>query len=459
MHGQWQPSSTVQIQPVEPTANGGELSGSDTWHWSNNQGVTVDLDLVPWRPARRTTGDSWGDVALLVLMLTLMVGVGQLNYLLRQLGAAIPTAETAYEPTPELIARLLKRDLEGHEAGRPQRAERPEAQRQAPSFYLPAGHHGDLERAGGGSNLGDEVVRSPAQDASTPDTPALATKRKTDDDVEVQPTAKPLTPDGPPEPQALDVDVALATPEESPSLAEPIERFIGWGFRDWFEVQDSREAQEEQIARILESTRVRLKINPDDPYAIQTTAYYAYLSENHELGSALHERFIELYPEDPSGYNNLALTHKRRGEYTKEEALYRRALALDPLDHHVINNLAVNLAHQGRFDEALRLMATLEELTPGDPYAELHRAKIFAAMGKKRLVYRSLKKALAHVDKLDTLHHIEFRQDIRLDPAFDKYRSKWGFKRLLRKEYGDDADALIGRDSKRWWQRKEVADG
>jgi tetratricopeptide (TPR) repeat protein len=127
------------------------------------------------------------------------------------------------------------------------------------------------------------------------------------------------------------------------------------------------------------------------------------------------------------------LTYKRQGEYTQEEALYREALKIDPMDDHVLNNLAVNLAHQGRGEEALRIMDELEKLTPDDPYADLHRAKIFATMGKRDKAYKYLKKALEGTALLDTLHHIEFRQDIRIDPAFRTMRHEEKFQELLRR--------------------------
>ncbi len=456
----WSSGGAVEIQAHEPTAETGRIETGERWGWSSG-GVSVDLDLVPRKPAQRTSKEAWGDVALLVLMLTLMAGVGQVNYLLRQLTGVMPTHETAYEPTPELIARLLQRDYQGEEGGRLLRADRPDAQRTAPSFYLPAGHEGSWQTAGGGSNVGDEVIRGQDQDDEVPLAEALRPKpRKEARDV-VETEVRDLVEDPDAMPvgarPVVKVEVKLEEEVEVP-LAKPIERFIGWGFRDWFDVADGRKEQNQRIARILERTRVRLKINPNDPHAIQTAAYYAYLSENHELVEALNDRFIDLYPEDPSGYNNLALTYKRTGEYEREEALYRKALVIDPMDTHVMNNLAVNLAHQGRYDEALRLMAALEEMTPGDPYADLHRAKIFAAMGKKGQSFKHLRKALAHVEDLDTLHHIEFRQDIRLDPAFDTLRAKPRFRRILEREYGAEAEPLIGTAQNRG-KRREVRDG
>ena len=121
----------------------------------------------------------------------------------------------------------------------------------------------------------------------------------------------------------------------------------------------------------------------------------------------------------------------------------RQALELSPLDDHVLNNLAVCLAHQGRFDEALEIMEQLEILTPNDAYADLHRAKIYSAMGRKERAYKFLKLALDGSRGLDTMHHIEFRQDIRLDPAFDALRGEARWSKLLEAAYGSGAEELI----------------
>ena len=88
-------------------------------------------------------------------------------------------------------------------------------------------------------------------------------------------------------------------------------------------------------------------------------------------------------------------------------------------------------------------MEQLEELDPGDPYADLHRAKVFANMGKRERALRHLRRALEGAESLDTMHHIEFRQDIRIDPAFDHLRTDRRFVRLLRRHYGEDAEYLV----------------
>jgi hypothetical protein len=53
--------------------------------------------------------------------------------------------------------------------------------------------------------------------------------------------------------------------------------------------------------------------------------------------------------------------------------------------------------------------------------------------------------------KLDTLHNIEFRQDIRLDPSFAKMRGEERFKKLLNRYYGDRPEG--------WWRKKPPGGG
>ena len=62
---------------------------------------------------------------------------------------------------------------------------------------------------------------------------------------------------------------------------------------------------------------------------------------------------------------------------------------------------------------------------------------------KEEKAYRLLRRALDGVAALDTLHHIEFRQDIRIDPAFATMRKQRRFEHLLRRYYGDDAEFLV----------------
>jgi len=251
----------------------------------------------------------------------------------------------------------------------------------------------------------------------------------------------PVDTTAPPGPLSLDgADDQVEVASESEGRREEQQ---GWGLRDWLDA--AAKVDREVIAEAERIARRRVTIDPDSPSALGALAYYQYLSEAYDEAEKTFDRFIEKEPEDPGGYNNKALVYKRRGEYVREEGLYRVALALDRGDVVAMNNLAVCLAHQGRFAEALALMKELETLDPDNPYADLHRAKIHAAMGSDEVALSYVARALSRMEDLDVMHHIEFRQDIRLDPVFSRMRGDGRFLALLLQYYGDDIPIPVPR--------------
>ena len=437
----------ITVMPLDGRSLSVRLGDGERWRWRGEEGVEVEVAAVPRRHAPRFGGEVAGDLSLLVLVLALTVGVAQATLLMEMFfPAAVAAAVTVEEPTPELLARLLREDLDGEESGVIEQTERPSFKRGLKGVFMPAGQEdGSLSRHGGGASIGDVVER---RDVPEPEKDPAPIKRElVTPSLEISDAASVR------EDAGMDAEVMSSAAEEAELVEQaldldprrPIERFVVWGFRDWFDVADARPETEARWRRHLDIARTRLAINPDDPAALNVVGYYAYLAENIELARETYERFSELHPDDPAGFNNLALTYKRTKQYAEEEALYRRALELDPADPNVLNNLAVNLSHQGRHEEALAIMELLEELSPVDPYADLHRAKIYAAIGRRERALRYLRKALDGVRELDTMHHIEFRQDIRIDPAFVQLRRDRRFARLLRRHYGDEAEGLVER--------------
>jgi len=409
--------------PVAPTAR------------LEHRGFDVEVGLVPrFRLPRFRWGQ--GDVALPVLMLASALFVAQLT-LLQAVYVATNGGAGGFEPTPEYLARLLRGDHAGEAEGVIARLERPRpAGEPIDGFYLPAGHAGPPSEAGGGRNVGDRVRignPDPAPGGAEP-APPVGPGGELDVVVPNLDAAQ----DG-----LADADLAA---EQDAGDRQPIavEVTEGWGLSDWYDTQDAREDAKE-IEQQLELARRILAIDPDDPNALMVRSYYEYLAMDYTAARRTYDRFRTLYPEDPAGWNNLALTYKREGDYVKEEELYRVALSLAPDDDHALVNLALCLGHQGRFEEAWAVLDKLEHLRPGDPYADLHRAKVSASQGKREQAYRYLQRSLASMRKLDTLHNIEFRQDIRLDPSFETMREEERFRKLLLRYYGDQPGG--------WWQR------
>jgi hypothetical protein len=412
-----------------------EGADEQCWVWSNGDGVDLTVDRIRMRRAQRTSSAAFGDLALLVMMLTMFVGLAQANLLIRAIVGPTVSDTTAFAPSPELIARLLRRELSGEATGTVAHTQRPEFKTKRPSIYLPAGSKGPLDHAGGGARSSEHPVRTPPVD-DVSDGGTDGSKHAQN----VSPASLPVLAQAPVG-QVMTPTEGQASASERTGLPRSIERFIGWGFHDWM---DASQPATQEVVEQLELARQLMRIDPDQPYAILTVAYYAYLSEEYTLCQDLYRRYVTLFPEEAAGWNNLALTHKRSGDYREEERLYRRALSLEPGNANTKNNLAVNLAHQGRFAEAEHMMDGLEAKPEERPYANLHRAKIAAAQGQDRRAYKFLKKALAGVDAMDTFHHIEFRQDIRIDPSLDDLRRTKRVQRLLKSAYGDDSPLSLG---------------
>jgi tetratricopeptide (TPR) repeat protein len=422
---------------VQPTARGFQLSTQEgTIELREGEGASlergrlgIEVGVIRRRFFPRLSFEQ-SDLVLPVIVLAVSLLIAQLQ-LFSSLFASDSAGPAAPEPSPEFIARLLQERYDGADQGVIAPTEARPSGDKIDAYYLPSGHAGPIEKARGGKNLGRRVQQGELEEQSMAPTAPPVVEQGTELLSEEAEEAPEVDPD---------------TTGEDPKTEEIAEHITeGWGFTDWYDTEDAR-SDAQEIKKNLELSRQLLRIDPNDPYALSLRAYYEYLAMDFKSARRTYEKVTKLYPEDASGWNNLALTYKRTGDYKKEEELYRIALGLSPDDSHALLNLAVCLAHQERFEEALAIMQKLERIIPNDPYADLHRAKIFAAKGEKEKAYRFLQKSLSAMRKLDTLHNIEFRQDIRVDPAFEEIRSEERFSKLLDRYYGDDPGG--------WWKRR-----
>lgn len=345
---------------------------------------------------------------------------------------------TAPEPSPEYLTRLLNGDYAGADRGVVATPDdRPTGVEPVDSYYLPAGSPGPITKAGGGARVGPTETGDDARPRkSEAAAPVVEEYGKTDQLVPQE---------APDDPEGDDLaDPSASADGTQTEHAEAVNEKEGWGVTDWYDTEDARKDREEVREAIKLSTEI-LKLDPDNLYALSIKGYYQYLAMDFPGSIATYNKMIELDDQGGASWNNLALVYKRMGDYEKEEELYRVALMLEPSEPNTRNNLAVCYAHQGRFEEALGLMKRLEQELPDDPYTDLHRAKIYALMGQESKAYRLLEKSLQSMRKMDTLHNIEFQQDIRVDPAFVTMREADRFKGLLRRYYGKRKGA--------WWNQ------
>lgn len=408
--------------------------------------VRILLQLVPRFTLRRTRpiawegSLAWGLVVLATTLLTLQVDVVMRNrcaWFGIDCGGGDPSS--GIEVNAEYIARLLDKDFAGEENVENRPVEVPEhpvvhTRRE----FLPAGQADGADPTPGGADLVEPVpVRAPPGEEVSA---APAEKVEPVEAIELAPVGAVVEVEGQ-EPTEVDPSSGEDLPEdevvdpEAPEQEAAADDQEGWGLHDWMDASP----EEREVRLMIEVARRRLAIDPNDTDALSLLAYYQYLGEDLDGAMATYDKLIALEPEDAAAYNNKALILKRRKDWPREEMLYRTALALDPEDTTALNNLAVNLAHQARFDEALAIMKRLEVELPDDAYSDLHRAKIAAQMGDDAGALAYLDRALGRMASLDLLHHIEFRQDIRLDPSFERLRDDGRFRAILRKYYGKEA--------------------
>lgn len=326
--------------------------------------------------------------------------------------------------TAEYLDRLLRQDYEGADEGLlTDRWQREEQARKRDEMFIPAGSDGIKKDMGGGEQVGPDPERTPPVDEVVPEVQA---KKE-----EITPIIVDGTEGSAPVPA---VEASSDAPEEA--AQEAVEEKEGWGIPDWYDTQDQA-VDDAEVRKMIAVAKEVIRIDPEDAYALSLLAYYQYLAMDFDETLKTYDRYIALNPLDPGGYNNKSLVYKRLGNYAEEERLLKMALFLSPDDSTALNNLAINLAHRGQYDEALRVMKKLETLLPNDPYADLHRAKIYAAKGDEANAYLHLERALAGMKAMDTLHEIEFTQDIRVDPVFKNMRGQKQFRELMWYYYGD----------------------
>lgn len=381
----------------------------------------------------------------LVMMIVTVIGL-QLHLLALLFSLFFPPAggPVAPEPSIEYLTRLLRGDTAGESTGVVAiREHKVASETKIESYYLPAGSAGPITESGGGRRVGRQRRSADPRPQKGEDAAMAVQPLGSTEGLEPQ--------DAPPAPDIDDLADPLATPdgvqEQQP---ESIERKEGFGLTDWYDTEDARKDAEE-VRQTIELANQLLKLDPDNLYGLSIKSYYQYLAMDLEGAHATYDRMLQLDGTSGATWNNLALVYKRNGDWKKEEELYMTALMMEPDQDNTLINLALCYGHQGRFDEALATMKRVEATLPDDPYADLHRAKIYALMGKEEESYRFLRKSLKEMRKLDTLHNIEYQQDIRVDPAFDKMRETPRFKRLLMKYYGDREGG--------WWVFKGPATG
>ncbi|MCK6519463.1 tetratricopeptide repeat protein, partial [Myxococcota bacterium] len=252
----------------------------------------------------------WSLEADVVFLGTIMLMTSLAVALQMFLDSRASGAAVAPDVPPELIARLMRNDLDGAEVGAVPTDERPESEVRLRDIFVPAGASGALDYAGGAANVDDE--KRVGEGSSAELQPLRPTP--TIDPLAREPAAVAKV-DGVQDAQQLRSSVRPSDSNTKDDENESTAIREGWGLEDWYDAEDARR-DESEILQELTETNERLKLDPNNPYLVQRLAYYQYLSRDYDGALRSYNRFIELLPSSAAGYNNIALVYKRNGEYT-----------------------------------------------------------------------------------------------------------------------------------------------
>ena len=95
------------------------------------------------------------------------------------------------------------------------------------------------------------------------------------------------------------------------------------------------------------------------------------IAGKHAEAIAMHQRYVELAPNEPNAHDSLGMSHQWAGHYERAIAEYQRALELNPLFEVAVVHLGNAYFQQGRYREAIDQYQRYIEVGP----SEIERAR------------------------------------------------------------------------------------
>jgi tetratricopeptide (TPR) repeat protein len=173
-----------------------------------------------------------------------------------------------------------------------------------------------------------------------------------------------------------------------------------------------------------------LELKPDEYAASNLGMAYFHLDRMEEAIDAF-SRAVRLAPDQPVLEQNLAEAYEKAGDaagasrwFTEALADYDRDLAQvgDAMKAGLLAERAFCAAKLGRREEALENVALAIERAPADMFGLRSAARVHALVGGRAQAYDFLRRAVAAGYPAEELRH---------DPAFDRFRDDPGFLSLL----------------------------
>ncbi len=141
---------------------------------------------------------------------------------------------------------------------------------------------------------------------------------------------------------------------------------------------------EPEVDNAYKSFKRALEINPNEPVAIFQMGVFLGLRGLYHQAIKYFTKAIELDPLDSSSALFRGWVNKMGGNFDQAIMDYQKTLELEPDYIYALEGLAQLSIMLKEYDQAEKLLARIDKLSPGNRYHKINRAWLYAAKGRKQ---------------------------------------------------------------------------
>jgi len=160
-------------------------------------------------------------------------------------------------------------------------------------------------------------------------------------------------------------------------------------------------------------------LTDNEKYSI-LSIYAVNIENNLEKGIEYTKTIIELYPDDPTSYNNLGWYYQQQGHYGKAVEEYKAAIRIDPNLILTLSGIAwIYLDHFGQLDSAMVWSQRMIEAGPDNPWGHYYMGSVNVAIDNLERAEVEYSKA-RDLDPNMLLNQYRLAHVYRLQGRYDK---------------------------------------
>jgi TolB-like protein/Flp pilus assembly protein TadD len=180
-----------------------------------------------------------------------------------------------------------------------------------------------------------------------------------------------------------------------------------------------------RLDEALAEAKLAQALDPVSSIIARNIALIHYYQRNLDFALQQSDLTIEQNPHFAAAYWTLGLVQEQRGEFDEAEAALKRAVELSPPSPRILGALGAVFAKDGKRDEAMKILAQLDELADKRYISPFEPALINFNLGRRDEGYLLLSRAFAdRCFEVITIH---------IDPRFDGIRNDTCYKALFGK--------------------------